>query len=164
MGARGPLPKSPERRQRRNKPPALRVIDAAGDVPPAPDGFLASTKRQWDEFWASDLAGLIDQAQRPQVERLFWLRDELERARRAVTKQGRLVRGSQGQPVLNPLLKYIETVLREVRALEDRLGLSPRAKLQIGGAMLDAQQSLHELNRTMMVADDDEDPRLIEES
>lgn len=165
----GPLPKPAERRQRRNKPKALGVIPggAAGGLAPAvPDGLLDATREEWDRFWGSELAQLVERdTDLPALERLFGLYDEHRRALREARKE-RLVVGSMGQMVLNPLLKYAEALAKEIRAMEDRFGLTPKARLALGIAFGDAARSLSDLNR-MLEDDGDgdedgtaEDPRL----
>ncbi|HEX7119134.1 MAG TPA: P27 family phage terminase small subunit [Longimicrobiales bacterium] len=163
----GPLPKPTDRRQRRNQPKPLRVIPGGlvgRNAPPAPAGLLKATRDEWDTFWRSELAQLV-QAETDLValERLFRLRDEERRAMREARK-ARLVPGSMGQMVLNPLLKYAESLQKEIRALEDRFGMTPKARLALGIAFGEAARSLSDLNRMLEYDDgneaDEEDPRL----
>lgn len=163
----GPAPKPPERRQRRNRPTTLRVVPGGTlgrPVPPPPAGLLAATRREWETFWRSELARLIEpDTDLPALERLYRYYDEHRRVLREARKE-RLTIGSTGQMVLNPLLKYAESVAKEIRALEDRFGLTPRARLTLGIKFGEAARSLDDLNR--MLEDDDgdeiedqEDPR-----
>lgn len=165
----GPLPKPADRRQRRNKPKTLGVIPGGSvgrKAPTAPDGLLEATVEDWEHFWASELAQLVEpDTDLPALERLFGLYDEHRRAMREARKE-RVVEGSMGQMVLNPLLKYAESVAKEIRALEDRFGLTPKARLALGVAFGDAARSLSDLNRMLEDdgdGDEDEahqDPRL----
>jgi P27 family predicted phage terminase small subunit len=96
----------------------------------------------------------------PALERLFALYDDLERSNAAVKKSGHMVTGSQGQAVLNPLLRHIQVTQGEVRQLEDRFGLSPRARLSLNVTLGEAAKSLADLNSEFMGGgDDDDDPR-----
>jgi hypothetical protein len=55
VGQRGPVPKDPAKRQRRNKPPEVEVLPAAheGQVPPLPRrSKYLSTTRAWYDLWA----------------------------------------------------------------------------------------------------------------
>jgi hypothetical protein len=100
-------------------------------------------------------------ADHPALLRLFTLLDERERCARAASKQ-RLIKGSQGQPVLNPLLKQVAALDTEIRQLEDRFGLTPLARLRLGVTFGEAHRSLADLNRALVeeVADvDEDDPR-----
>ncbi len=53
--------------------------------------------------------------------------DEYERLN-AVFKQTRLVKGSTGQPAVNPLAGYIVSLLDELRAGETQLAMTPLSR------------------------------------
>jgi P27 family predicted phage terminase small subunit len=124
---------------------------------------MAETQSAWEAFWASDVASLVTKADVPAVTRLHDLRDERERAYRGYRKE-RFVTGSTGQPVLNPLAKAMATLDAEIRALEDRFGLTPQARLRLGVVFGEAHRSLDQINRELDIeieaAEDDDDPRL----
>jgi P27 family predicted phage terminase small subunit len=126
-------------------------------APAAPENILKATRDLWNEFWGSRLSAIVNPGtDLPALRRLFTLYDERERTYRAV-KRERLVKGSQGQPVLNPLYRNLGTLDSEIRQLEDRFGLSPISRLRLGITFGEAQRSLEEMNRALD-ADDDEDP------
>jgi P27 family predicted phage terminase small subunit len=156
-------PKPAERRQRRNARDVGNVLSVAlpaRPVPPMPVGLLAPVRAACAAFWASEQASLVMPADHPALARLFALLDERERSARAARRQ-RLVEGSQGQVVLNPLLKYVSSLDAEIRQLEDRFGLTPLARLRLGVTFGEAHRSLADLNRALLeeVDDDDDDPR-----
>lgn len=147
-----PIPKAPERRQRRNERAVLSAIPVElrpVSAPEAPSGLSTASRAAWDRLWASPLAQAFAESDMPALERLFTLRTERERAHRAAIRS-RLVAGSQGQPVLSPLLAYVSSLDAEMRQLEDRFGLSPRARLQLGVTLGEATRSLAELNRSFL--------------
>jgi P27 family predicted phage terminase small subunit len=157
----GPPPKQSERRQRRNERTSTEragvglVALEGGKVeapPPAP-GLLKASRASWERFWSSPLAPLTIPADLPALERLWSLYDERARAYRGYRHE-RLVEGSQGQPVLNPLAAAMKAMDAEIRALEDRFGLTPMARLRLGVQLGEAARSLEDLNRSM----DDDDP------
>lgn len=118
---------------------------------------------RWLAYWQSELAQAARAVHVPIVERLFLRYDERERAYRTMRKQGRVTKGSQGQLVAHPLLKYIDACDAEIRQLEDRLGLSPRSMAALGSGFAKAQKSLDDLNSDMendTQDDSDTDPRL----
>jgi P27 family predicted phage terminase small subunit len=164
MAGRGPAPKDPERRQRRNAAKDLAVVSeaAAGvlEPPSLPAGVLKETRDRWADYWASPVAKLaVPASDLHALERLFRLYDDLERSNAAVKKKGHMVTGSQGQAVLNPLLRHIQVTQAEVRQLEDRFGLSPRARLSLN-VTREAAKSLADLNSEFMGGgDDDDEPR-----
>lgn len=164
MAKRGPAPKKPSQRQRRNKPTSAPVLKAAppaaSDRPAAKKDWLVATRKRWDDYWASKLARLVDPVLDLQaLERLFDLHDERERAMRAFRKK-RLVTGSKGQLVLNPLGRMMKEYDAEIRQLEDRFGMSPSARQRLQADLGDDSGSLEELNRQLMGDDDARDPRL----
>ena len=142
----GPVPKLPEKRQRRNKRPEVRVLPFVGSAPPAPpSGLLKATVARWEAYWASPVAAAADRVtDLPALERLFRSYDEVERAGRAFRRE-RIVAGSTGQPTLNPLGRYIAQLTTEITGLEDRLGLTPKARLALGIQLGEARRSLNDL-------------------
>ena len=152
-----PPRKDPARRQRRNRKPHLTLAKETARAPAVPDGLLKKTRDQWLSYWKSDASGVVLPEHMPAIERLFMLYDEWERAARAIRRK-RMVKGSQGQPVQNPLIKYMDSCSKEIRALEDRFGLTPGAMQKMGG-MTELGKSLDDMNRELDV-DDDQDPRL----
>ena len=169
---RGPTPKSSARRQRRNRPhlevhtgvsdiqPLAQLPAVRSEMPPYPKSILKVTKQRWAIYWQHEVSAVACQVDLPMVERLFRRYDECERAYRAIRKKdiGRLAVGSQGQQILHPLLKYIDQCEQEARQLEDRLGLSPNARLRMGATLAGAKRTLEQVNTSLDGADQ-EDPR-----
>ena len=85
--------------------------------------------------------------------------DRWEQAEKGKRPRGkRVVEGSQGQPRANPLYKQVQEFQAEARQLEDRFGLSPKARLALGISMVEAAMSMDALNQRLadrMSADDD---------
>ena len=91
-------------------------------VPRAPAGLLASSRKRWRAYWTSTLAQAVDRrVDLPRIERWIETVDEYEKVN-AIFKQTRLVKGSTGQPALNPLASYLATLLAELRAAETGWG------------------------------------------
>lgn len=148
----GPLPKPASERQRRNKRDIGTIvpIESARSIPKPPPGLQALIRSAWESFWTTPLAQLITDADLPALHRLFDLYDELDRIWRAAKKH-RIVTGSQGQEVLNPLYKQSDSLRNEIRQLEDRFGLTPMARLKLGVKFGEAKRSLAD------EVDDDDD-------
>lgn len=79
------------------------------------------------------------------IEMLLRMRDERDTEFR-MGKRQRMVLGSQGQPVINPMLAHAMVLQKEIRALEDRLGLNPVARLRLGILLGDATRSIGDVN------------------
>jgi P27 family predicted phage terminase small subunit len=182
MGQRGPIGKPEDRRQRKRPrtkevlpaviPLALpdentaEALPAENTAPQPPAGLLKATRNRWLEFWRSELASVVTPTDVPALERLYTLYDERERALRDFRK-ARMVRGSQGQMVLNPMGRLVKDLDSEIRALEDRFGLTPQARLRLGITFADNADSLDRLNEiarknapSQATTPDDDDPRL----
>ena len=142
------LRKSDNLRERRNKP---KIIDITAiqkaNYPKPPPRLLKKTKDWWDDYWNSDLATYTNQdTDLAAVSRLATLMDERERCYRQVKKEGRMISGSQGQMVLNPLYRHIQTLDQEIRQIEDRFGLSPKSRAILGITFGSATQTIADLN------------------
>ena len=104
------------------------------------------------------MAGQVEASGHGAWRRLLWLYDGVERLIDAIGETGRVVAGSQGQPRANPLYKQVQEFQAEARQLEDRFGLSPKARLALGISFAEAVSSLDALNQRLaerMSADDD---------
>ncbi len=83
----------------------LTVLSSRRNVPPptCPRDMLLSTQTRWEQVWNSRLATRWDEeSDLPQIDHLFWSIDERDRDRRAFRRK-RIVQGSGGQAVMNPL-------------------------------------------------------------
>lgn len=173
MAGRGPAPNDPATRQRRNTPRALELVAEAAEVskalpvkpPPPPAGLLKPTRDRWDRFWSSRVAAIVDRtSDMAALERLFLLYDDADRYRKSILANP-MVTGSQGQMVRNPFVKDLKDTNTEIRALEDRFGLSPRARASLNLTLGVTAKTLADLNADFVGVgggadgDDDGDPR-----
>lgn len=180
MAGRGPQPKDPASRQRRNTPRALELVAEAASVvtevadgadrvrlptPAPPAGLLKATRDQWYAFWDSRVSAVVDRTSDiPALERLFELYDDARRYRTSIRKTP-MVAGSQGQLVRNPFVRDLKDTNVEIRALEDRFGLSPRARASLNLTLGVTAKTMADLNADFVGVggdgggDDDGDPR-----
>ena len=164
---RGPVPKPADRRQRRNKKTNVvpfRSVGKGKKIPAPPENLLKVNRESWKRYWNSQLAQVVEpDTDLPAITRLWTVYDLRERAYRAYGRQP-MIEGSEGQPVENPAGRAMRSYDAEIRQLEDRLGMTPRARLQLGITFGAAAKSMGEL--TWKLADDNdpeegEDPREI---
>lgn len=163
----GPPRKPPGEGAKPHKAMKLATVSPLTAAPALIDhgDMLASTCQAWSDFWCSPVASTIVQgSDLPALTRMFHLSDELERCRREFRKQ-RIVEGSQGQMVINPLGPLMLAIAKEVRALEDRFGASVVSRLRLSIDLGSAQDSLEAMNLRMMATENggtndvDSDPR-----
>lgn len=129
------------------------------EIPPVPKNLLKVNRDSWVRYWNSQLSQATDvETDLPAIKRLWTLYDERERVYRLLCEKGRLVRGSQGQAVINPAARYMSDLDAEIRQMEDRLGLTPRSRLQLGITLSEAAKSIKDLNEALEI-DEAEDPR-----
>lgn len=139
-------------------------IPVTAPPPPHPGRrkLLKVTVEAWSTFWQSDLAALVNDADRPALDRLFRMYDQRERFDRLLLAEP-FTTGSTGQLVTNPAAKEVASLDGRIRDLEDRFGLTPKARLQLGITLGAAAKSLDDLNRGFAHDLDDDpetDPRL----
>lgn len=144
--------------------PKIEVSPAA--YPAAPAHLTDRWKAAWLVFWQSPFAQVVQPAQHPALERLFSMYDERE-AMDVYLRAEPMTVGSQGQKILNPMYRQRTAVDAEIRQLEDRFGLHPKAGLTLGIVYGEAARSLEELNARIANAaiaesEAEEDPRYVE--
>lgn len=123
--------------------------DAVVVVPEHPEGLRKAGKEAWVRYWTSPMAQLATDADVTVVERYAKAVDEWAIAAREFSKQ-RTVEGSQGQVRINPLGTWIQSREAVLVALEDRLGLSPLARMKLGVAVGEAHKSLADMNARLL--------------
>ena len=140
-------PKPLDQREHRIRPT---VVDIGAykkrDIPKLKGRYLKITKLWWEDFWNSDLASAVDtKSDQSAVYRLATLIDERERVYKQA-KKDRLVVGSQGQVVLNPLYSAMLKLDAEIRQLEDRIGMNPKSRVSLGIQIGGLKKTLADLN------------------
>ncbi|MBM7770906.1 P27 family predicted phage terminase small subunit [Actinokineospora baliensis] len=66
------------------------------------------------------------------VARYCELHDRRDAFLRRIAADGVVTEGSTGQPVAHPLLRFVESTEREMRAIETVLGLNLESRLRLG--------------------------------
>jgi len=131
--------------------------------PPRPNGkpLLSSIGQAWVAFWTSDISGLVLDADRHSLDRLFVMYDLRERMMRAFHDKP-FTQGSTGQTVVHPAAKEIASLDARIKGDEERFGITPASRLKLGIVLGAAAKSLEDMNSGFTVDDDEEevDPRL----
>lgn len=162
MGRRGPVTKKTgERSHSHAAPPVVvELVPKPADPPPPPAKLLKSTREAWDRYWQSDVSAAATEATWPAIYRYFTYLDEWERSMSVLRSGHRLVAGSQGQPVMNPLATYMQRLDGSIAKLETELGLTPMGRARLGITTGHAALTMADVNR--MTSDQSERPLLSE--
>ena len=106
--------------------------------PKPPTGLLASSRTRWRKFWDSPAAQAVNlESDLPRLIRWIEATDEYDRTAKVV-KDARLVKGSMGQPVLNPLVAYLVHLDGVISKAETAFGMTPAARIRLN---LEPQQT-----------------------
>lgn len=121
------------------------LVPANATVPEAPHGLLKPSNEAWARLWESPVANAIDRdADMHRIQRWILLVDEFWRTSKQLKKEPRLIDGSKGQRVLNPLYTLLFTLEDKIAKTEAEFGLTPKARaalgLDLGRAALTAAQ------------------------
>ena len=151
-----PVPKPRETRQRWAKRPEIGLVkvDPADKpvIPTAPKGLSPASKKRWRTFWLSPLAKVVEiSTDLHRVERWIQAVDEYEKVGK-VFRSSRLVKGSTGQPVLNPLAAYLANLETAISRAEQEIGMTPLARLKLGIAVGQAKLTAEALNKSLSEA------------
>jgi hypothetical protein len=134
-------------------------------VPDPNETWGDTTMADWETYWRSDVAKLATPESMPSLYRLFDDYDERRTLFIGIRKSGARLVGTRDRPRANELYRVIAGLDAEIRQLEDRFGLSPLAKLQLGVAFGDAARSLERMNadfnREYEAAEPEADPRVV---
>lgn len=129
----GPLPKDGDKRQRRAGRGPKVVRPDEFNPPSPPEGLREETQTLWWDYWNSDVAWLLRvDTDIAAVERYFQMLDEIKEAQDVIDEEGLTVPGSKDQDVEHPMLRHIDRLRRQCVQLEDRLGMSMKARRLLG--------------------------------
>jgi len=136
-GSRGPLDKD-------TTLPVLR--DSTVAIPEAPAGVDVA---MWQQLWSSSVSrawdvavdGIVVERYLDTFRRWTAAKEQLERLNSPITM------GSQGQPVLHPITRYIDSLESRLAQLEKELGLTPMARARLGLTIGTAQLTAEQINR-----------------
>lgn len=114
-------------------------------IPLPPENLAPEAAEFWGIYWSSPLATLTTPTDVVLVRRYAVLLSEWSTAMSEFQEQ-RIVKGSQGQDVLNPRASWITSREAAMTGIEDRLGLSPLSRMKLGVALGEAARSLADVN------------------
>ena len=96
----------------------------------------------WDAIWTAGGSAYHPATDRLVVERYISLTVRRDKLLRTLEHEGYVTTGSQGQDVAHPAARLVLDIEGKLPALEDRLGLSPEARLRLGITGAEAKSKL----------------------
>lgn len=117
-------------------------ISVRPSVPEAPDHLAELGAALWVDLWEAGGDAYHPPTDRFIIERYCTLHDRRETLMGYVERDGFVVPGSTGQDTLHPAAKELAATEKELRALEDRLGLNPEARARLNIATIEHKSKL----------------------
>jgi P27 family predicted phage terminase small subunit len=134
------------------------VVPANGSAPeiPKPPARLGKVAKElWEIYWTAPISGAVERPDHYALKRWIESVNERERLLKAVQK-ATTVRGSTGQPVLNPLAKRLDQLEGQIERFERQFGMTPKARADLGIAAGNAAMTAEQLNRMASDAPDED--------
>lgn len=126
------------------------VAETTRPVPEPPQNLSQYAADVWNDYWSSSLSFAVNYE--AHGERLrHWIRcvDERERLWPLLLAEP-VVAGSMGQPVINPLVRRVEGLTRDIEKAEDAYGMTPLAAWRMQLTVTEAQRSANDLRRELL--------------
>jgi P27 family predicted phage terminase small subunit len=144
----------------------IELVAVTGARYDPPEGLCDEAYEAWDSYWSDTVATVQTPVDKAVLFR--WIR-EMDRYLRltAEADQNPSVRGSQGQPVENPLYGTAYKALAAVQACEKQMGMGALNRSALGIAVITERKSLAEMNTRYGGGDvgphavEEKDPRLV---
>lgn len=116
--------------------------------PKPPTGLLPASRTRWKQFWDSHAAQAVNlESDLPRLIRWIQATDEYDRVSKTV-RDARLVKGSMGQPVLNPLVAYLIHLDQLISKAEGEFGMTPMSRQRLNlEPVTDELDAVDELRR-----------------
>lgn len=123
-------------------PPPSENLTPLPPIPPPPGHLEAVGAAIWTELWEAGGSAYHPPTDRFIIERYCTLQDRRQGLMDTLERDGFMILGSQGQDVLHPASRALDSAEKELRAIEDRLGLNPEARARLGLATIEHKSKL----------------------
>ena len=108
------------------------ALPSGAEIPPLPRRYEKPVRDAWRGFWRSPVSQAVDRgADLAALYRWAWCLNEFYRVA-PVVEEARLVKGSTGQPSLNPLASYLATLQAAIKEAEREFGMTPMSRFRLG--------------------------------
>lgn len=123
-------------------PPPPENMAGRPDIPPVPSSLGSVGERVWFEVWEAGGEAYNPVTDAYIVERYASLQERRQSLMEMLSAEGYVTVGSQGQVVAHPAARLLQDVESKLLPLEDRLGLSPEARIRLGIGALEHKSRL----------------------
>lgn len=114
-------------------------------APPPSESWSDGICVEWAEYWDSDLSKIAASTDVPAVRRCFQYRDLSNKLADAFIAEPS-VKGSTGQPKVNPAFDKMLKLAPLISVLEMQIGLTPKARLGLGLDVANVSTRLKSIN------------------
>lgn len=127
----------------RSPPLPLPFEDAGPPAIPAPPDDLGPVGVEvWNAVWSAGGSAYVEATDRWPIHRYAQFQERRVALLKIVEDEGWTAEGSKGQIIQHPAARVLNDVEGKLVPLEDRLGLSPEARLRLGITAAHARSAL----------------------
>src|SRR5690606_8259375 len=90
--------------------------------------------------WSAGMGAYSPETDRNVILRYCELHDRRAELLAQIETDGYMPEGYNGQPVIHPALRFVESTEKELRAIEDAIGFTPEARLRLGLVAAEARK------------------------
>ncbi|AFU62196.1 terminase small subunit [Streptomyces phage TG1] len=103
-----------------------------GRAPRVPHHLKAAGKEVWRSVWSAGMGAFSPDTDRNLITRYCELHDRRAALLDQIEADGYMSEGYNGQPVMHPALRFVESTEKELRAIETAIGFTPESRLRLG--------------------------------
>jgi P27 family predicted phage terminase small subunit len=111
-----------------------------GRAPRVPSHLGAAGREVWRAVWQAGSGAYSPDTDRNIITRYAELHDRRALLLAQVDADGLMSEGYNGQPVMHPALRFVESTEKELRAIETVIGFTPEARMRLGIVAAEARK------------------------
>ncbi|MFI6861287.1 phage terminase small subunit P27 family [Streptomyces sp. NPDC050421] len=111
-----------------------------GRAPRVPAHLKPTGREVWRAVWSAGSGAYSPDTDRNIILRYSELHDRRAALLEQVDADGMMSEGYNGQPVMHPALRFVESTEKELRAIETVIGFTPEARMRLGLVAAEARR------------------------